>query len=283
MIEKRWSTLGAFPTGARRFETGRPNLPTSPLGIGGGRRGCRVLARPRVRRVLAAVRLIGPVLASIQLSCCTLIVPGIEAAKPDHVSLPAWGLTALGPGTPLVLVLRNGERLQGEHAGFADIPEAEYADIYGAIRDEHPNGLVLPALGDTVVVVDVYGRHLTCEFWGFIDPVCVWVRVEGAPGPRGIPLVHVRQIRGRDGDSIRGEDLAALLSGGSVPIRTAILVDVGETRRQFPLEEVSEVLVPREKAAVLSAMLAGAAIDVLLFFTLKAIGVDLHIGPSIHL
>jgi hypothetical protein len=279
MIENGWSTLGAFPTGARRLATRYPTSRSGPPGIESGRRDRRTLLKSFVRRAVAAAGLIGPVLATIQLSSCTLILPGIEAARPDHVSLPAWQLRALGPGTPLVLVLRNGEQLQGEHAGFAEIPEAEYAAIYDAIREEQPSGLLLPALGDSVVVVDAYDRHLTCEFRGFIDPVSAWVRVEGERRPRGIPLVHVRQIRGVGGGSIRGDDLAALLSDGGLPIRTAILIDVGEDRLQFPMEEVAEVLVPARRKRVLGAMLAGAVVDVLLYLTVQSIGASPHIRP----
>jgi hypothetical protein len=249
----------------------------------GRRRGGRSRLDGRVRMALSGLRLIGPCLASLQLSSCTLLVPGIEAARPDHTSLPAWELTRLGPGTPLVLVLRSGERLEGEHAGFADVPEAEYAAIYDAVRGEEPGHILLPALGDTIVLVDAYDRQLTCEFRGFVAPLSAWVEVDGGPEPRAIPLVHVREIRGNVHAPIRGEDVRELLSRGMVPIRTAIQIDVGGTRLQFPLEEVSEVLIPAKKGSVLNALLAGAVLDVLLFLTLKAAGADIDIGPSFHL
>ncbi len=224
-----------------------------------------------MRNAMLRVGLLGPVLASFYLSGCTLIMAADHASRPDHASFPASDLRGLGPGAPMVLVLRDGESIEGRHAGLVSIPEEEYAEIYTAVRGEQPGGVLLPALGDSVVLVGVHNHRLGCEFLGFVDPMHAWVRAQGAPAPRAVPLARVREILHRDGTRSPGDAVAELLADGELPIRTAILIDDGEARRQVPMEEISEVVIPTRKGGMLQAVLIGAAVDALLVVVLGAI------------
>ncbi len=232
-------------------------------------------AMHRVAVVRASVAWLAMTLAGVLgLSGCTVVTLGTAAhrsSQRDHLSIPAEALMRIGPGAPIMLVLRSGETLQGRHAGLIALSEDEYAAIYEALCAEHPEGLCLPALGDSVVLISAEGRRIEGEFLGFVDPVSAWMKIPEERRPRAIPLRLVDQLVHRDGSSTEGDTIRSLLAAGRLPIRTAVVLDDGEERRQVPMEEIADVLVPRRKASVLPTLLASVAVDVLLVVVLVSI------------
>ena len=219
---------------------------------------------------MRAVRLVGPVLAILHLSGCTFVTVGSAAGKRAAPPLEIRGtqVRTMRPGTPLILVLRSGERLEGRFAAVAQTPDAEYAECYEVARAERPGGFHLPALRDSAAIVDTEDRRLILEFLGFADLGSIWALVGDEARPRELSVANLSEIAGAEGDVILGEDLRGLLADGAIPVRAAILLRSGDEVHPARMDEIEQILIPPKRPSLLTAFAVGLAVDALLVTTL---------------
>jgi hypothetical protein len=190
-------------------------------------------------------------------------------------------LRRIGPGTPLILILGNGERLEGRFTALVQIPEDEYAECYEAASADRPGGFHLPALRDSAAVVDTDDRRLMIEFLGFADLGSIWALVGDEGRPRELSVANLSEIAGAEGDVILGEDLRGLLADGAIPVRAAILLRSGDEVRPARMDEIDQILIPPKRPSLLTAFLVGAAVDAVLVTALVwLVSSDATIEPA---
>ena len=189
---------------------------------------------------------------------CTLVGFGVGAAvDTDRTKLrptQAWRIATLPSGTPVVLQLADGRRVEGEIEGTRFREPAEYRPIYEAAR---ASGIPLPELGPCTLR-DLVGPDHAVELLG-LDPQGVVIRAEG--GQTRIPFDRLGGLRDARGVGISGPALKRLAERSGVPLVSMVLVrGIGEP---MPIERIErvEAPLPRQHDGKLFGTLAGLLVD----------------------
>ena len=91
----------------------------------------------------------------------------MDNSKPDFIAIPGWELETIKEGTQIDIILNNGTLVSGEYAGFGSEPTDEYTLRFTESQEALSEEVVLPNLGDTIIVTMNDGREYTVAFAGF--------------------------------------------------------------------------------------------------------------------
>jgi hypothetical protein len=137
------------------------------------------------------------------------------------------------PGTPIVVILKSGFRVQGKYLEPVLFPAEEYAASYAKCREQIKKEIVLPELGDTVTIIDKTGKQHELEFLGF-DCGTVLTRRKAKAYMESIKnIVDIR------GNIIEVEAVRKFVSEGKIPLLTwGIITKNKSGRTQIALEDI---------------------------------------------
>lgn len=184
----------------------------------------------------------------------------MDNSKPDFIAIPGWELETIKEGTQIDIILNNGTLVSGEYAGFGFEPTDEYALRFTESQEALSEEVVLPNLGDTIIVTMNDGKEYTVAFAGF-GQESVIVQSFVSTARQEVVLSRVENIMDTKGNMIESGIMRKLTFENKIPYRTTILVRKGAKRTSVALDRVNQVQVWLEKNAKKTGFLLGAVID----------------------
>lgn len=200
----------------------------------------------------------------------------IDAAKPDQTILPAQVAT-IKPGTSVKVIFKDGSYLSGKYSGLDRISTEQYAAIYSQAREQKPEGISLPALGDSINIrlfpekTKEPETSLEGAFEGF-EHDHILTKLKGTIGLSEVHLTMVTKITDSRGYSISGETMQRLILAGKTPVLSAIVVEGKAGKTLDAMDSVSRIEIPVKKHGALSGFLIGVAIDAAVLFLPDLLG-----------
>lgn len=197
-------------------------------------------------------RMLGKIASSLALYSClvtpvlTMPAPGSQAATGSMTArsegLLRWAdLSSLKIGSRIKLLLFDGQPRTGTYAGMEPIPENEYSGKFSLAREQAPEGLSLPALGEPISVDDKLGKTYAGEFQGF-DKGYLLLKQDGKAQASLVDLRMVSAIHTVDQAAVDLQLLSARLQMGRFPFRSSLVLGTKTGRTSTPLEEVAYVM-----------------------------------------
>lgn len=192
---------------------------------------------------------------------CTLLGLGVggvvDAERAKLKPTQAWRLAALPSGTPIIIDLVDGRRIEGELAGTPLRDFTEYRRDYEAARAEDVR---LPELGPCTLR-EVNGMEHRFELLG-LDLQAVVIRAEG--GQMRFPFDRLEALRDASGQAVSGPRLKRFAETGGVPLLSMVLLrGVADA---LPIERIARIEAPSppKHRAKLMGTIAGLLVDGLL-------------------
>lgn len=224
-------------------------------------------------------------------SGCSVVGLGIGAAidahKPDSVIVQGYRLTQIEQGTPLTLTLTNGSNIAGTFNGGMPAT-AEWIDtLYTRARANDPGCSILPALGDTVELLQRTGRtigRIKSAIYQHLEPECDFCYGStpvNSSEAREFCLKHLLAVRRSGGDLLRSQDIADIImkSRTFVPY-SGIEVITPSGVQQTPLDCISRVVTPNQKHGKRDGLIIGITADVvaIVIFSVAMSSFQINIG-----
>jgi hypothetical protein len=177
-------------------------------------------------------------------------------------------LRHLQEGTGIVLITRDGTRIDGDFLAIHQLNRQEYDRLYLAAIETLEVRDRLPLPGDTLTFeyFEAPGKKMRGLFRG-VDPglLLLWQRAQQ------FSMTGVRNLRG---DSARPLDLFALHAlsqDGRLPhISTGVLVDRGKDTTEVPVEEIVRIEKDAGGNGKLTGFVVGAVIDAVVLIVISA-------------
>jgi hypothetical protein len=192
-----------------------------------------------------------------------------ERASNNYDTLHVGQVGELEEGDSVSVTCDSNAFVAGEYIGLDHKPTEEYRATFAAWQMNDSAGLLLPSLGDTVVVqrTSPLRANVVGPLLGF-DPGVICVRVGS-----DIDMVRVgdvRKVAGGPERVITGESLRNLLDRGRIPFMSTLLVGIGAKTFRIALYEVSEIQKSNPKGQSWKGLLIGAAADILILAGLSS-------------
>jgi hypothetical protein len=214
-----------------------------------------------------AFALLAAALMLIQTHGCSILGLGIgavsDANKPDTEVISGWDVKTIPSGTEIGIILRDGSEITGRYEGMGQLSPQEYDIRYSKCRQEQPEEIYLPAIGDTITVVSKSGDQLVGRFLGF-DYRIMHVQLFDRSETNRAALNLIDTIEDNRGNVLEGERLKQLVFDGKIPFRSVIVVTGPVTKAVISLDEVHQIQIPAEKKGALTGFLLGAAVDIII-------------------
>jgi hypothetical protein len=119
-------------------------------------------------------------------------------------------------GTHVTVILRSGVRMVGEYAGLSRVSSEKYAEIYAESRERNKEEVMLPALGESVILVTKGGKRYSCELLGFNFNYLL-IRYSGKTETSTIKIRVLKNIINSNGNAIAKDKVIDLISKGKIP------------------------------------------------------------------
>lgn len=224
------------------------------------------------RNMFSVIVLIAAIAAMLNLNCMTCFHSSLGAFddRPyKHAvkdSIPEFDFESFKSGRKIFIVLNDGNSLRGWYYGLEDIPEEEYAEKYDKCLELLKDGIVLPALGDTISLsFEASGQDEVTIFGGFGHKSIKSTPVEQLDSNK-LRAENVKSISFGDGIVIETETIRDLIRKGKIPLLSAInfrdtCVDKKHMRikRLIPIDEIERLKIEENDPAYFEGMNEGNA------------------------
>jgi hypothetical protein len=227
------------------------------------------------RKTISQSALLITAVAVLALNGCSMIGLGIgvsiDSSKPNQKTVPGWQATAIKPGAPINVILKDGSWLHGKYSGLGRVPAEQYAALYSQARERKPEGILLPALGESIEIetsvrlFKEFEEKLEGTFEGF-EHDRILSKLIGTTVLSGVPLSFVTKIAAGKGRVISGETIKELILAGQIPVMSAIVIEREAGKTQVAMNDVRQIEIPVKKHAALEGFLIGAVIDTAIVF-----------------
>ncbi|UCD05385.1 MAG: hypothetical protein JSV98_09750, partial [candidate division WOR-3 bacterium] len=203
----------------------------------------------------------------------------IDDSRPDSIAIPGWELETIKEGTQIDIILSNGTIVSGEYAGFGSESADEYAVRFKERREALSEEVVLPNLGDSIILSMDNAKEYTVAFAGFgrdsiiIQSLVSTVREE-------VALSIVERITDTKGNTLESAVIRALILENKIPYRTTVLIKEGAKITSVALDMVKQVQIQFEKNAKKIGLLIGAVIDVAIIVGVLTFDMNIELTPD---
>jgi hypothetical protein len=216
--------------------------------------------------------------ALIQFGGCSLISFTFEAAmdvsRPDEYIFTASAVDSIKRGSSVDVVRLDGSIVPEDFEGRGFSASEEYAERYKQAIDSLPNGMTMPALGDSIVIVThgTLGRNTLAATLLGLDTGIMRVDLPGWKQPAGVFVESVDTIRYGNSHFVTGDALRQLMSNGQVPLNSAIFITNKQGTHAVQLSEILVVREPIGHDEKWGGLGVGLAIDIVAILVIKQLG-----------
>lgn len=178
------------------------------------------------------------------LSGCSFLIPMTgDYIKKDFTVVTVMDLHSVDKGSEVVVVLKNGRRLNGKYLGLKYFSESEYAAKYNIFQKSKLDQVILPELGDTVTVALYPEVKHSGEFlgfnYGYQGVICL--RPLSDRDSVKIDLEKARYVENNTGHSIRGTTLRELMMNSRIPCLSGITIQSDSLEITLGADEINRI------------------------------------------
>lgn len=214
---------------------------------------------------------------------CSIVGLGIGTAidhsRNDYEDIDRWDVGRAVEGRQMIIYLNDGSFSEGKYAGMIALPDSVYNNRYYGDLPGTADQLVLPPISDTVEIMTSNDNPQKFRFRCFIYkykkdsrkivffPGLEHQYVLAKPLDRDdvyaeIPLAIIRSIKLSDGTTISGDALRTMHSENSLPLKTAIKLQIDSSSSEYcPINEIEHVSIPKMKNTALILFFGGLLFD----------------------
>jgi hypothetical protein len=234
--------------------------------------------------------LIAAVIATLLLSQCGCSAVGagvgsiIDSRKPKRKPIAGWQVTQIKRGIKIWVTLDDSLKITGKFTGVIPLDHNQFADLYTNFRERDSVHALLPAIGDTLLILpkkshwlrvklmDVLSRDGNSK-WGFRFAT----EQLDSGGLHDYRLNQIKALRTVAGGIVAGPQLSALIldSSGIKPF-TAIEIVNDSGRLRVPIENIAHLTMPNNRHGQSIGFLIGATLDVAAIATVIGVGMTMH-------
>ncbi len=194
-----------------------------------------------------------------------------DSSRPPVTVTEWYDIVTARPGSPMVVMLRDGETVEGTFNGFSELPDGDYTALYDDMKQSMFITGYVPGVGDSVSCMLLSGTSINGRLIGF-DWGYVLLSLPVAGERRKVPLTQIDYVGDGFGERIDGDTLKNYIDWGELPlVRTVRLQTDGGEIAVMPHEvsKVSCVTTARKPIyGKVLGFLIGATVDVILIITL---------------
>jgi len=181
-----------------------------------------------------------------------------DASAPDRMLISGLQVHLLTPGTAVVILKKDAQKLSGKYVGLEPITIDKYAASYTQFRDEL-NGIPhFPALGDSFYLTIKEKAAFVGFDYGYI------VFSHRVKAPLKIIFQNITRLKDSSGNKVDVEPLQKFMSEYKIPCLSEIIIQEEAGRRLVRYDEIASISTPIRKKGKLTGLLIGAVIDVAL-------------------
>lgn len=213
-----------------------------------------------------------------QLSGCSLTnsirdETASNPSKPGYIVITGEQYLNIKSGTTVEVLLKSGQVVKGKYSGISPIPEEEYYKRYAARKEKLKDEVLLPEMGEAIVLLAKDGNQYEGNFFGFDFGVIRFKKTDSAMIGTWYMNV-VDSIVDREGRRMESESLRLLMREGKVAFISAIILRIKKEESRIELDDVSQIQTkaPRKKSPNNQILVAVALIGsiALLYLAFRA-------------
>lgn len=188
-----------------------------------------------------------------------------DSSRPPATVTEWDDMVTVRQGSQMMILLRDGETVEGTFDGFSQLPVGDYAALYEDMEQSLFITGYVPGFGDTVTCMLKSGVATDALFVGF-DFGYMLLSMPVSEEMRKIPLIKIDHVADHIGNRVDGDTLKNYVDWGELPlIRTVCLQTNGGMVAVMP-HEVSKVkcvtIARRPYYGKLVGVLIGATVDI---------------------
>jgi len=187
------------------------------------------------------------VLCTVMWFCAGCSVVGLsighwyDSSRPP-ATVTEWDeIVTARQGSPIVLLLRNGETVEGRFDGFSELPDSDYASLYEEMEQSIFITRYVPGVGDSVSCTLLSGAAIAARFVGY-DWGYMLLSLPVAGQHRKIPLTQIDHVTDDLGNRVDGDTLKNYVDWGELPLIRTICVQTDTGAVTVMPHEVSKVM-----------------------------------------
>lgn len=184
-------------------------------------------------------------------------------SQDQYIFTPAT-VSSIEYGSAIEVTKTDGTLISGHFERLDAAPSDEYSVRYKASINSRPTGLLLPALGDTVLIVthSAFDRKIfTGELLGF-EQEMICLHIAGGWAPVGVLLEEVDTLCHPGMRAIPGAVLRQELDNGDIPSMNALVMTTEQGSLRVFVTDILKVRQPVSKRVALLNQVLAAAVDV---------------------
>jgi len=214
------------------------------------------------------------VMSLITINCITFKLPGKKSRLKTPPELKqdiiAFSKGSIKPGTRILVILNSGAIVSGKFDGLAQVPSEGYAENYADSREKIKGEIMLPGLGENVIILNVRGNKFEYEFLGF-DFGIIRIRQIGKAKSEKTKLSEIKNVMDSKGNVCEVDTINKLISEGKIPlISSGIIVKSKVGPAQINWEDIYQIEVKKKGMPLGAGLALVAALVGLIYIAIDA-------------
>jgi hypothetical protein len=209
----------------------------------------------------------------ILFKACSLIGLGIgsiidASSVKETKNIDAWKVKELKRGTRVIAVFKDGREMEGKFLGVKQASFEEYAQRYQKFRNNFPENLYLPDIGDTITLITTRDVRYDVTFVAF-EYEAILIRMTDAEKSTLAHLRLFKSIDNRKGNVLAVDTLKSLFSQNKIPLLSFMEIEDINGKYQIGLEEIQYISFTTSKnSGKITGFIIGLTIDCVLIAAL---------------
>ena len=174
------------------------------------------------------------------LLAATLALTGCSPT--GWASKPMPDASQYEPGQQITVLQKDGTETNGAYVGNTDLEQTAYATSYNEAILHKGLDVLLPVIGEQVQITTrlAENRIISGRLVGF-DEVNLWLQSAGQAGPEKVYVASITGFSHGAGHYLGQKEFRNLFLDGSIPLRTAVVVNRDGADVQIPISNIAAV------------------------------------------
>lgn len=206
---------------------------------------------------------------------CGMAASAFDGAGPDSGPVAKFNVGEIETGTSITVHMEDGSKERVKFIGVDSIPFEEYSAEYSRIRENLPDSVILPNLGDTItLVLESWGKE-KARFFGF-GHNCIIVSPISDSTRKKVSFKIIERVYDKNGNEFVLQDI---ISQDYTPLSSKLIVENKKTMEEIDINDVENIQIERKGSLLPVGLFIGAIIDAVTIYYVSATFIVLSIFP----
>jgi hypothetical protein len=195
-------------------------------------------------------------------AACGLVASTADGTGPDSGSIAKFNMEEIKTGTPITVHMKDGSKERVKFVGVDSIPFEEYSAKYAKSRENLPDSIILPNLGDTITLaLESWGREKV-RFFGLGHNYIIISPISDS-SIKKVNLKIIEEIYDNNGNEFVIHDI---ISQSYTPLSSKIIVENQRKMEEIDINEVENIQLNRKTNLMPAALFMGVLVDALTIY-----------------